>query len=154
MITFRQFIERFEVPSKNLKDLVKKAAKRVDVDFDGDVDHNDTAYGGDYGAFVPSADGKKRLKAGPVKFAKESVNDRDNESEKERLKAEREEMLAKDKEKRKKEAAERAEKEAERQQADSEKNYVTIDDIEQAYGDAERSKGPLSWIDFLKKRKG
>ena len=45
----------------NLKKLAGKATKRVDSDVDGDVDHNDPK-AGKYGEFVPSADGKKRLK--------------------------------------------------------------------------------------------
>jgi len=72
MKSFSQFMEVVENPSRNLKKLAKAAAKRVDVDFDGDVDKNDTTYGGDYGEFVPSADGKKKLKTGRVKFATES----------------------------------------------------------------------------------
>ena len=66
-------MEVVENPSRNLKKQAKAAAKRVDVDFDGDVDKNDTTYGGDYGEFVPSADGKKKLKTGRVKFASESA---------------------------------------------------------------------------------
>ena len=151
MITFRQFIERFEVPSKNLKDLVKKASKRVDVDFDGDVDHNDTAYGGDYGAFVPSADGKKRLKAGPVKFAKEAF---DADAEAEKLQAKREEQQEKDRAKREKEKQDRADKEMELKQKDDEKRYISTDDLEQAFDDAERSGGRKSWLDILKRMKG
>ena len=49
-----------EVPSKNLKKLVKKAVKRIDADVDGDVDKNDPK-AGDYGEFVPTPDGKKRV---------------------------------------------------------------------------------------------
>ena len=138
MITFRQFIERFEVPSKNLKDLVKKASKRVDVDFDGDVDHNDTAYGGDYGAYVPSPDGKKKLKAGPVKFAKEAF---DADAEAEKLQAKREEQQEKDRAKREKEKQDRADKEAERQQKDDERTFITADDLDKAEDEAERSGG-------------
>ena len=151
MITFRQFIERFEVPSKNLKDLVKKASKRVDVDFDGDVDHNDTAYGGDYGAYVPSADGKKKLKAGPVKFAKEAF---DADAEAEKLQAKREEQQEKDRAKREKEKQDRADKEAERQQKDDERTYITADDLDKAEDEAERSGGRKSFIDILKRMKG
>ena len=65
-------MEVVENPSRNLKKQAKAASKRVDVDFDGDVDKNDRKYGGDYGEFVPSADGKKKLKTGRVKFATES----------------------------------------------------------------------------------
>ena len=49
-----------EVPSKDLKKLVKKAVKRIDADVDGDVDKNDPK-AGDYGEFVPTPDGKKRV---------------------------------------------------------------------------------------------
>ena len=52
--------EDVEVPSGDLKKLVKKAVKRVDSDVDGDVDHNDPK-AGKFGEFVPSADGKKRI---------------------------------------------------------------------------------------------
>ena len=52
--------EEVEVPSGDLKKLVKKAVKRVDSDVDGDVDHNDPK-AGKFGEFVPSADGKKRI---------------------------------------------------------------------------------------------
>ena len=50
-----------EVPSKNIKNLTKKAVKRIDRDADGDVDSGDKG-GGKYGEFIPSADGKKKLK--------------------------------------------------------------------------------------------
>jgi hypothetical protein len=49
-----------EVPSKNLSKLIKKAVKRIDTDVDGDVDKNDPS-AGDFGEFVPSVDGKKRV---------------------------------------------------------------------------------------------
>ena len=52
--------EETEVPSGDLKKLVKKAVKRVDSDVDGDVDNNDPK-AGKFGEFVPSADGKKRI---------------------------------------------------------------------------------------------
>ena len=67
-------MEVVEDPSRNLKKQAKAATRRVDVDFDGDVDKNDTTYGGDYGEFVPSADGKKKLKTGRVKFASENFD--------------------------------------------------------------------------------
>jgi len=53
--------EEVEVPIGNIKKLVSKATKRIDSDADGDVDHNDPK-AGKYGEYVPSADGKKRLK--------------------------------------------------------------------------------------------
>ena len=53
--------EEVEVPKKDLKRLVAKAVKRVDADVDGDVDGKDSNAVG-YGEFVPSADGKKKIK--------------------------------------------------------------------------------------------
>jgi len=50
-----------EVPSKDLKGLVKKAVKRIDADNDGDVDKDDPKEKG-MGEFVPSPDGKKKLR--------------------------------------------------------------------------------------------
>jgi hypothetical protein len=52
--------KEIENPSKDLKNLVKKAVKRIDQDIDGDVDNNDPKVG-PYGAFIPTADGKGRL---------------------------------------------------------------------------------------------
>jgi hypothetical protein len=52
--------EEVENPSKDLKTAVKKAVKRIDHNVSGDVDKNDKSMG-NYGEFVPSADGKKRL---------------------------------------------------------------------------------------------
>ena len=50
-----------EVPSGNLKGLVKKAVKRIDADNDGDVDKDDPKEKG-MGEFVPSPDGKKKVR--------------------------------------------------------------------------------------------
>jgi len=50
-----------EVPSKNLKGLVSKAVKRIDADNDGDVDKDDPKEKG-MGEFVPSVDGKKKVR--------------------------------------------------------------------------------------------
>jgi len=50
-----------EVPSKNLKGMVKKAVKRIDADNDGDVDKDDPKEKG-MGEFVPSPDGKKKIR--------------------------------------------------------------------------------------------
>jgi len=50
-----------EVPSGNLKGLVKKAVKRIDADNDGDVDKDDPKETG-MGEFVPSPDGKKKIR--------------------------------------------------------------------------------------------
>ena len=52
--------EEVENPSKDLKSAVKKAVKRIDHNVSGDVDKNDKSMG-NYGEFVPSADGKKKL---------------------------------------------------------------------------------------------
>ena len=52
--------EEVENPSKDLKGAVKKAVKRIDHNVSGDVDKNDKSMG-NYGEFVPSADGKKKL---------------------------------------------------------------------------------------------
>ena len=49
-----------EVPDKDLKKLAKKASKRVDTNVSGHVDKKDKSMG-DYGEFVPSPDGKKRV---------------------------------------------------------------------------------------------
>ena len=49
-----------EVPSKDLKSAVKKAVKRIDNNVSGDVDKNDKSMG-NFGEFVPSADGKKKV---------------------------------------------------------------------------------------------
>jgi len=50
-----------EVPDKNLKGMVKKAVKRIDADNDGDVDKDDPKETG-MGEFVPSPDGKKKIR--------------------------------------------------------------------------------------------
>ena len=52
--------EEVENPSKDLKSAVKKAVKRIDHNVSGDVDKNDKSMG-NYGEFVPSVDGKKKL---------------------------------------------------------------------------------------------
>ena len=52
--------EEVENPSRDLKGAVKKAVKRIDHNVSGDVDKNDKSMG-NYGEFVPSADGKKKL---------------------------------------------------------------------------------------------
>ena len=53
--------EEVEVPDKDLKGAAKKATKRVDSDVDGDVDDDDAKEKG-YGEYLPSADGKKKIK--------------------------------------------------------------------------------------------
>ena len=58
--TKRKIHAPHEVPDRDLKKLVKKAVKRIDTDVDGDVDKNDPK-AGDFGEFVPTPDGKKRI---------------------------------------------------------------------------------------------
>jgi len=58
-----------EVPSKNLKALAARAVKRIDADVDGDVDTSDPKTQ-EMGEFVPSADGKKKIK---TKVQRESM---------------------------------------------------------------------------------
>ena len=63
-----------EVPSTNLKKLVKKAVTRIDTDADGDVDHNDKAKG-ELGEFVPGVGNKRLYSTTRPKTAKESFSD-------------------------------------------------------------------------------
>ena len=63
-----------EVPSGNIKKLVKKAVKRIDTDADGDVDHNDKAKG-ELGEFVPGVGNKRLYSTTRPKTAKESFSD-------------------------------------------------------------------------------
>ena len=53
--------EESKVGGGNLKKLTAKAVKRVDADVDGDVDTDDMK-SSETGEFVPSPDGKKKLK--------------------------------------------------------------------------------------------
>ena len=53
--------EESKIGGGNLKKLASKANKRIDADVDGDVDTHDPK-SGEMGEFVPSADGKKKLK--------------------------------------------------------------------------------------------
>ena len=62
-----------EVPSTNLKKLVKKAVTRIDTDADGDVDHNDKAKG-ELGEFVPGVGNKRLYSTTRPKTAKESFS--------------------------------------------------------------------------------
>ena len=52
---------KHEIPDKDLKKMSAKATKRVDSDVDGDVDKDD-AKEKKFGEYVPSADGKKKVK--------------------------------------------------------------------------------------------
>ena len=49
-----------EVPSTDLKGAVKKAVKRIDTNVSGDVNKKDKSMG-EFGEFVPSPDGKKKV---------------------------------------------------------------------------------------------
>ena len=57
--TAKQMHSPHEVPSGDIKKLVKKAVKRIDTDVDGDTDNNDKAKG-ELGEFIPGV-GNKRL---------------------------------------------------------------------------------------------
>jgi len=57
--TAKQMHSPHEVPSGDIKKLVKKAVKRIDTDVDGDTDKNDKAKG-ELGEFIPGV-GNKRL---------------------------------------------------------------------------------------------
>jgi hypothetical protein len=52
---------KVEVPDSDVKKLSAKAMKRVDADVDGDVDTDDMK-SNEMGEFIPSADGKKKVK--------------------------------------------------------------------------------------------
>ena len=72
--------EETHIGGGNLKKLAGKATKRIDADVDGDVDKNDPK-AGDYGEFVPSPDGKKRvytkIKEDFISEVKEKEEDKD-----------------------------------------------------------------------------
>ena len=53
--------EKGKIGGGNLKKLATKATKRVDADVDGDVDTDDMK-SSEMGEFIPSADGKKKIK--------------------------------------------------------------------------------------------
>ena len=63
-----------EVPSGDLKKLVKKAVKRIDTDVDGDTDQNDKAKG-ELGEFIPGVGNKRLYSTTRTKTAKESFSD-------------------------------------------------------------------------------
>ena len=62
-----------EVPSGDIKKLVKKAVKRIDTDVDGDTDHNDKAKG-ELGEFIPGVNNKRLYSSTRTKTAKESFS--------------------------------------------------------------------------------
>ena len=78
--TAKQMHSPHEVPSGNLKGLVKKAVKRIDTDVDGDTDHNDKAKG-ELGEFVPGVGNKRLYSSTKTKTAKESFDWRQDLSE-------------------------------------------------------------------------
>ena len=67
--------EETKIGGGNLKKLSKQAAERIDADVDGDVDGKDSNKAG-FGEFVPSADGKKKVK---TKIQKENFSNWKNE---------------------------------------------------------------------------
>ena len=78
---------KVEVPDSNVKKLSAKAMKRVDANVDGDVDTDDMK-SNEMGEFIPSADGKKKVKT-KVRFEayswrselSEVITDIENEKE-------------------------------------------------------------------------
>jgi len=62
-----------EVPSGDVKKLVKKAVKRIDTDADGDVDNNDKAKG-ELGEFIPGVGNKRLYSMTRPKTAKENFS--------------------------------------------------------------------------------
>ena len=68
---------QIEVPSNGIEKLAKKAVKRIDADNDGDVDKDDPKEKG-MGEFVPSPDGKKKIR---TKMAESRSNWRQDLSE-------------------------------------------------------------------------
>ena len=69
--------EESKIGGGNLKKLTAKAVKRIDADVDGDVDTDDMK-SSEMGEFIPSPDGKKRIKT-KVRF--EGASDWRNELE-------------------------------------------------------------------------
>ena len=69
----KQAHQPHEIPSKNLKGLVKKAVKRIDTDVDGDTDHNDKAKG-ELGEFIPGVGNKRLYSTTRTKTAKEATD--------------------------------------------------------------------------------
>ena len=71
--TAKQMHSPHEVPSGNLKGLVKKAVKRIDTDVDGDTDKNDKAKG-ELGEFIPGVGNKRLYSTTKTTTAKESFS--------------------------------------------------------------------------------
>ena len=71
--TAKQMHSPHEVPSGDLKKLVKKAVKRIDTDVDGDTDKNDKAKG-ELGEFIPGVNNKRLYSSTKTTTAKESFS--------------------------------------------------------------------------------
>ena len=71
--------EESKIGGGNLKKLAAKANKRIDADVDGDVDTDDPK-STEMGEFVPSSDGKKKIKT-KARFESAYSNWRDNSQE-------------------------------------------------------------------------
>ena len=71
--------EESKIGGGNLKKLASRANKRIDADVDGDVDTNDPK-SPEMGEFVPSADGKKKIKT-KARFESAYSNWRSNSQE-------------------------------------------------------------------------
>ena len=71
--TAKQMHSPHEVPSGNIKGLVKKAVKRIDTDVDGDTDKNDKAKG-EFGEFITGAGNKRLYSTTKTTTAKESFS--------------------------------------------------------------------------------
>jgi hypothetical protein len=71
--TAKQMHSPHEVPSGDIKKLVKKAVKRIDTDVDGDTDKNDKAKG-ELGEFIPGVGNKRLYSTTKTTTAKESFS--------------------------------------------------------------------------------
>ena len=71
--TAKQMHSPHEVPSGDIKKLVKKAVKRIDTDVDGDTDNNDKAKG-ELGEFIPGVGNKRLYSTTKTATAKESYS--------------------------------------------------------------------------------
>ena len=71
--TAKQMHSPHEVPSGDIKKLVKKAVKRIDTDVDGDTDNNDKAKG-ELGEFIPGVGNKRLYSTTRTTTAKESFS--------------------------------------------------------------------------------
>jgi len=76
----------------------------------------------------------------------------DADAEAEKLQDKRERDQERARAKREKEKQDRADKALELKQADDERKFISTDDLEQAFGDSERTG--KSWLSILKRMKG